>query len=72
MFTILIPPAYVDDGPIFENIRTGDDIDLEMFPAPIWHDGDGGRYIGTGSYNVTQDPDTGWAQSGHLSDHGEG
>jgi UbiD family decarboxylase len=60
----LIPPAFVDDGPIFENIQMGDDINLEMFPAPIWHDGDGGRYIGTGSYNVTEDPDTRWLNLG--------
>jgi 4-hydroxy-3-polyprenylbenzoate decarboxylase len=60
----LIAPAYVDDGAIFENVRMGNDIDLDIFPAPIWHDGDGGRYIGTGSYNVTQDPDTGWLNLG--------
>ena len=60
----LIPPVYVDDGPIFENIRMGDHIDQDIFPAPIWHDGDGGRYIGTGSYNVTRDPETGWLNLG--------
>ena len=54
-----IAPVYVESGPIFDNIITGDKLDVEMFPTPIWHSGDGGRYIGTGSYNVTQDPDTG-------------
>jgi 4-hydroxy-3-polyprenylbenzoate decarboxylase len=30
----------------------------------LWHDKDGGRYIGTGSYNVTRDPETGWINIG--------
>jgi 4-hydroxy-3-polyprenylbenzoate decarboxylase len=60
----LIPPVYVDSGPIFENIVTGDDIDVAMFPTPQWHELDGGRYIGTGSYNVTRDPDSGWLNLG--------
>jgi UbiD family decarboxylase len=60
----LIPPVFVEDGPIFENILTGDDVDVEIFPTPIWHELDGGRYIGTGSYNVTQDPNAGWYNLG--------
>ena len=59
-----IPPKYVNDGPIFENVMTGDDIDVTRFPAPKWHAGDGGRYIGTGSFNVTRDPDEGWINCG--------
>ncbi len=60
----LIPPVYVDDGPVFENIMMDDDVDVTAFPSPIWHEDDGGRYLGTGSYNVTQDPDTGWYNLG--------
>src|SRR5207302_8285794 len=41
-----IPPTYVTDGPIFENVMRGDEVDVTRFPAPIWHAGDGGRYIG--------------------------
>ena len=59
-----IPHQIVTDGPVLENIVEGDDIDVEAFPAPIWHEDDGGRYIGTGSYNVTRDPDTGWINVG--------
>ena len=59
-----IPPEYVNDGPIFENVMTGDDIDVTKFPAPKWHEPDGGRYIGTGSFNVTRDPDEGWINCG--------
>jgi 4-hydroxy-3-polyprenylbenzoate decarboxylase len=60
----LIPPVFVEDGPIFENVITGDAVDVEMFPTPMWHELDGGRYIGTGSYNVTQDPVAGWYNLG--------
>jgi 4-hydroxy-3-polyprenylbenzoate decarboxylase len=59
-----IAPKYVDDGPIFENVMTGDDVDVTAFPAPKWHAADGGRYIGTGSFNVTRDPDEGWVNCG--------
>src|SRR4029434_9049528 len=52
-----IPPVIVEDGPIFENVLTGDDVDISRFPTPIWHVNDGGRYIGTGCYSVTMDPD---------------
>jgi UbiD family decarboxylase len=60
----LIPPVFVDDGPVFQNVIEGDDVDLEIFPTPVWHEDDGGRYIGTGSYNITQDPDEGWYNLG--------
>ena len=55
----LIPPFMVDDGKVFENVIEGGNVDLEIFPVPVWHEGDGGRYIGTGSYNVTADPAAG-------------
>jgi 4-hydroxy-3-polyprenylbenzoate decarboxylase len=60
----IIPHEMVDDGPIFENILTGDDIDVTKFPAPVWHHDDGGRYIGTGTYSITRDPDEGWLNAG--------
>ena len=60
-----IPPRYVNDGPVFENVITGDAVDVTIFPTPKWHDRtDGGRYIGTGSFNVTRDPDEGWINCG--------
>ena len=59
-----IPPKYVSDGPIFENVMKGDDIDITKFPTPLWHEPDGGRYIGTGSYDITRDPDDGWINCG--------
>jgi UbiD family decarboxylase len=47
----------VDDGPVFEHVLT--EPDLLAFPAPRWHEGDGGRYIGTGCAVITKDYDTG-------------
>jgi UbiD family decarboxylase len=60
----LIPTVEVNDGPIKENIISGDDVDLYRFPTPKWHEHDGGRYIGTGSFGVIQDPDEGWINLG--------
>ncbi len=59
-----MPYQEVDDGPILENVLTGDAVDATAFPAPLWHDRDGGRYIGTGSFNVTRDPEEGWVNCG--------
>jgi len=59
-----IPPRYVDTGPVMQNVMTGDAIDVSKFPAPQWHPQDGGRYIGTGCYNIMRDPDDGWINCG--------
>ncbi len=67
-----LPYQEVSDGPIFENILTGDDVDVTKFPVPIWHERDGGRYIGTGSFNVTRDPGRELGQLRHLPRHDPG
>ncbi|HWP35126.1 MAG TPA: UbiD family decarboxylase [Thermodesulfobacteriota bacterium] len=59
-----IEPVEVKDGPIFENVLRGEDVDCTIFPAPKWHEHDGGRYLGTGSFDITRDPDTGWVNLG--------
>ena len=59
-----IAPVTVADGPIFECVQRGDDVDLMKFPAPMWHSNDGGRYIGTGDMVVMRDPDEGWTNVG--------
>jgi 4-hydroxy-3-polyprenylbenzoate decarboxylase len=59
-----IPPKYVESGPVMANVLTGEAIDITRFPAPQWHPKDGGRYIGTGCYNVIRDPDEGWINCG--------
>lgn len=60
----IIPHEIVEDGPVFENILMGDDIDVAKFPSPIWHEKDGGRYIGTGTYTITRDPEEDWLNAG--------
>ena len=62
-----IPPKFVETGPVMQNVMTGDDIDVTRFPAPKWHAGDGGRYIGTGSFNVTRDPDGAGSTAGPIA-----
>jgi UbiD family decarboxylase len=58
-----IPPTEVPNGPVCENVVEGADVDLEAFPAPVWHPGDGGRYIGTASLNFLRDPDSSWVNA---------
>jgi UbiD family decarboxylase len=57
-------PVAVTSGPIFENIQAGENVDLFSFPAPLWHEKDGGRYIGTGCMVVTKDLDSDWVNVG--------
>jgi UbiD family decarboxylase len=60
----LIPAKIVKDGPILECVQEGEDVNLEAFPAPLWHTGDGGRYIGTADNVIVGDPDQGWINVG--------
>ena len=60
----LVPHEIVADGPVLENIMLGDDVDVLKFPSPVWHEKDGGRYIGTGTYSITRDPDENWLNAG--------
>ncbi|MBW2056662.1 MAG: UbiD family decarboxylase [Deltaproteobacteria bacterium] len=51
-------------APCKENVQMGDEVDLYTFPAPMIHDGDGGRYIGTWDLVVTSTPDGTWQNWG--------
>jgi phenylphosphate carboxylase alpha subunit len=57
----LVKPVLIDrsQASCKENIDIGDRIDLLKFPAPVLHDGDGGRYLCTWHCTITRDPDTG-------------
>lgn len=55
------PPVIVRHGPVLENSESA--IDIARFPAPVWHKGDGGPYIGSGSIVVMRDPDSGWVNA---------
>ena len=54
-----VPPQYVEDGPILENVLKDGDIDMWKFPTPRWHEHDGGRYLGTGDAIITRDRENG-------------
>lgn len=60
----LIPPVEVETGPVKENIRTGEDVNLYDFPVPKWHELDGGRYIGTADCVIVRDPEEDWVNFG--------
>src|SRR5262245_22391787 len=60
----LVPHEIVAHGPVLDNVMTGADIDVEKFPSPIWHEKDGGRYIGTGTFSITRDPEENWLNAG--------
>lgn len=59
-----IPPQYVDDGPVMENIQTGADVNILGFPSPRHHERDNARYIGTACAAITKDPDREWYNLG--------
>jgi 4-hydroxy-3-polyprenylbenzoate decarboxylase len=55
-----VPPRRVPNGPCKENKLLGADVDLWRLPAPLIHDGDGGRYLNTWGTIVVQTPDKRW------------
>ncbi len=59
-----LDPEEVSDGPIFENIQEGGDLDLLQFPSPWWHEYDGGRYLGTGCMLIMRDTIDNWINVG--------
>jgi len=58
------PVEYVPDGPVMENRAVGDDVDLTIFPSPIFHEQDGGPFIGTGCTQINKDRDSDWVNVG--------
>jgi 4-hydroxy-3-polyprenylbenzoate decarboxylase len=59
-----VAPVEVRDAPVLQNVSSGDDIDLNRFPVPHWHERDGGRYIGTFDAVICRDPDSGYVNLG--------
>ena len=59
-----IGPREIVNPPIFENVISGEHINLFKFPTPKWHEKDIGRYIGTGVCVIQKDPDTGFVNVG--------
>jgi 4-hydroxy-3-polyprenylbenzoate decarboxylase/2,5-furandicarboxylate decarboxylase 1 len=60
-----IAPVVVADGPVHENILTGDAIDTSKLPICKYSPDDGGRYI-TAGIVVSKDPETGIPDIGHY------
>jgi len=58
------PPQAVNGGPLLDNVLEGQAVDLEKIPTPVWHEHDGGPYIGTACMVVMKDPDSGWLNYG--------
>ncbi len=54
-----VPVQQVEGGPVFENQMEENEVDLYKFPTPMWHDLDGGPYLGTGCGIITKDPESG-------------
>ncbi len=57
-------PVVAETGPVLENTQSGKDVDINIFPSPLWHEKDGGPYIGTGCCVVTKDFDSDWVNVG--------
>lgn len=51
-------PRIVSTGPVLDRVYRGDEVDVLKYPAPLWHEQDGARYIGTGCAVITRDPET--------------
>jgi 4-hydroxy-3-polyprenylbenzoate decarboxylase len=49
---------------VLEEVSEGEDVNVLKFPTPVWHEKDGGRYIGTGCAVITRDPDSNWVNLG--------
>ena len=59
-----IPPEEVKDAPALQNIAQANDVNVLKFPAPHWHEKDGGRYIGTFDAVISRDPESGYVNVG--------
>ncbi len=60
----MIKPVQVNGGPLCENILEGKDVDLYRIPTPVWHELDGGPFIGTACLVIVKDPDSDWINYG--------
>jgi len=59
-----IAPKEISRAPVMENVMSGAQVDLFKFPALRSHEGDGGRYLGTGDVVINADPDSSFINMG--------
>jgi 4-hydroxy-3-polyprenylbenzoate decarboxylase len=55
-----IPPRRIGTAPCKEHRLLGDAVDLLRLPAPLIHEGDGGRYLNTWGTIIVRTPDGRW------------
>jgi UbiD family decarboxylase len=58
------PVVEVSAAPFLKNRRQGSEVNIKAFPSMMWHEKDGGRYLGTVDAVVTRDPDSDWVNVG--------
>ena len=58
-----LPPRIVERGPVLENVIKKE-INVLKFPAPLLHEQDGGRYLGTDDLVIMRDPEDNWVNCG--------
>jgi UbiD family decarboxylase len=65
-------PNPVNGGPLLENIYESKDVNIRRIPTPIWHERDGGPFIGTACMVAMKDPESGWVNYGcyRIQSHG--
>lgn len=51
-------------GPCKDVVVRGNAVDVDVVPTPVWHEHDGGRYLGTTAGFVTRDPISGLLNMG--------
>lgn len=59
-----VPPREVSDGVVKENTQKGNEVNVLKFPVPLWHERDGGRFLGTGDAVILRDPEDNWINVG--------
>ncbi|MGH7313598.1 MAG: UbiD family decarboxylase, partial [Candidatus Rokuibacteriota bacterium] len=59
-----IKPVVVPEAPFRQHVVTGEAVDLEALPIPLYFPGDAGRYLTAGML-VARDPDTGVETEGY-------
>ena len=58
-----LPPVFVNDAPVKQNVTQGKNVNLKIFPWARWHEKDGGGYMCATS-TVTRDPESGYVNVG--------
>ena len=58
-----VPPVFVNDAAVKQNVKQGKDVNLKVFPWARWHEKDGGQYMCATS-TVTREPESGYINVG--------